>query len=208
MTVPDGDVEAVKGLVSTPVWAMIQLQKLTGMRPGEVCILRSCDLNMTRDVWEYRPSSHKTEHHGRRRTVFIGLQGQAILKPFLVADPLRFVFSPADGREEYNLAKRVNRKSPMTPSQAARQRKNDPKRAAGECYTVRTYGRAIRRACQTAEIAVWAPNRLPHNAATELRKQFDIETVRTILGHASGFTTEVYAELDHEKARSVMGRVG
>ena len=32
--------------------------------------------------------------------------------------------------------------------------------------------------------------------------------VRTILGHASGFTTEVYAELDHEKARAVMGRVG
>jgi site-specific recombinase XerD len=41
-----------------------------------------------------------------------------------------------------------------------------------------------------------------------MRKQFDIEAVRTILGHATGSTTEFYAEFDHEKARSVIARIG
>ena len=170
MPVPECDVEAVRDLVSTPILGMIQLQKATGMRPGEVCILRVCDLNLSGDVWEYRPSAHKTEHHGRQRMIFIGPQGQAILRPFLTADRQRFVFSAAEGREEFNAAKRAARQTPMTPSQAARQPKDDPQRAAGECYTVGTYGRAIRKACEKAKIPVWAPNRLRHNAATELRK--------------------------------------
>ena len=28
-----------------------------------------------------------------------------------------------------------------------------------------------------------------------------MEIIRTILGYATGFTTEIYAELDHDKAR-------
>ena len=57
-------------------------------------------------------------------------------------------------------------------------------------------------------IPVWSPNQLRHNAATELRKKYDIETVRTILGHATGFTTEVYAELDVAKAKRVLAKIG
>ena len=33
---------------------MIQVQLLTGMRPGEVVLMRGCDLNIANDVWEYR----------------------------------------------------------------------------------------------------------------------------------------------------------
>jgi len=206
--VPEHDIEAVREFVTTPVWAMIQLQKATGMRPGEVRLLRVCDIDMSGIVWEYRPSEHNTEHHGRKRVIFIGPLGQAILRPFLPADRARFVFSPAAGREEFNAAKRENRQSPMTPSQAARKPKKSPQRSAGKCYSVTSYGRAISNACEKAGIPVWTPNRLRHNAATELRKQYDIETVRTILGHATGFTTEIYAELDYAKARAVIGRVG
>jgi len=42
-TVPDVWVDAVKPFVSRQVWAMIQLQRLTGMRPGEVVTLRGAD---------------------------------------------------------------------------------------------------------------------------------------------------------------------
>ncbi len=96
----------------------------------------------------------------------------------------------------------------MTPSQSACQAKSDGQRRPGKCCTVTSYGRAITNACEAAGIPVWSPNRLRHNAATDLRKTHDIETVRTILGHATEFTTEVYAELDFEKARAVIGRVG
>jgi integrase len=59
--------------------AMAQVQLLTGARPGEVCALRACDLDMTGKVWLYRPGSdrgaegqHKTAHHGRGRVIAIG----------------------------------------------------------------------------------------------------------------------------------------
>jgi integrase len=96
----------------------------------------------------------------------------------------------------------------MTPSQLARSANPDRRRKPGNCYTVTSYCRTIHKACEDAEIPTWTPNQLRHNAATSLRKVYDIETVRTILGHATGFTTEVYAELDFAKAKSVIGRVG
>ena len=39
---------------------MVELQRLTGMRPGEVCRLRLCEVDRTGDVWIYRPTQHKT----------------------------------------------------------------------------------------------------------------------------------------------------
>jgi hypothetical protein len=49
---------------------------------------------------------------------------------------------------------------------------------------------------------------LRHNAATTLRKQFGIEVARVILGHGSATMTEIYAEMDIDKARAVMESVG
>ena len=54
----------------------------------------------------------------------------------------------------------------------------------------------------------WHPHQLRHNAATELRKEFGLESARIILGHRSAAITEVYAELDQEKAISAMLKYG
>ena len=43
--VPEAFVEAVRPHVAAQIWAMIELQRLTGMRSGEVAIMRSCDLD-------------------------------------------------------------------------------------------------------------------------------------------------------------------
>ena len=43
--VADAYVNAIQPHVTRQVWAMIQLQRLTGMRPGEVCIMRGCDID-------------------------------------------------------------------------------------------------------------------------------------------------------------------
>lgn len=206
--VPDEHIAAIEGRVNRFVWGMIQLQLATGMRPGEVRLMRTCDIDMTGDVWEYRPQEHKTEHHGRKRLIFIGPNGQAILREFLTQDSQDYLFCPAVAEQERQVARRAGRETPMTPSQLARTANADRRRKPGRCYTVTSYCRVIHKACEAAGIPVWTPNQLRHNAATELRKKYDIETVRTILGHATGFTTEVYAELDFAKARSVIGRVG
>ena len=47
-----------------------------------------------------------------------------------------------------------------------------------------------------------------HNAATFLRKEFGLETARIILGHRSAVITEVYTELDQQKAIEAIVRVG
>ena len=75
-------------------------------------------------------------------------------------------------------------------------------------YTIHGYRWAVRRACQRLKIDVWSPNQLRHNAATSLRRRFGIEHVRTILGHSSAVTSEIYAEVDAGTASSIMGRVG
>ena len=58
---------------------MAQLQLHTGMRPGEVCVMRGMDLEMTGKVWMYRPGSdrgphgnHKTAHRGQCRVIALG----------------------------------------------------------------------------------------------------------------------------------------
>lgn len=62
--------ETLKHL-SPVVGAMVQLQLLTGARPGELIVLRPCDLTMGTDgVWTYRPEGHKTVHRGRERRIY------------------------------------------------------------------------------------------------------------------------------------------
>ena len=41
--------------------AMIQLQRLTGMRPDEATIMRPCDIDRTDEIWLYVPQGHKME---------------------------------------------------------------------------------------------------------------------------------------------------
>jgi integrase len=51
----------------------------------------------------------------------------------------------------------------------------------------------------------WSPNRLRHNAGTDLRKQSGIEVAQAVLGHRLGSTvTEIYAEANAERAVEVM----
>ncbi|MGH7214963.1 MAG: tyrosine-type recombinase/integrase, partial [Tepidisphaeraceae bacterium] len=53
--VPDAHVEAVRPYVSRQVWALVQLQLLTGARPGELLPMRPLDLDTRGDVWVYAP---------------------------------------------------------------------------------------------------------------------------------------------------------
>lgn len=71
---------------------MAELQRWTGMRPGEVCRLRLCEIDRTGPVWVYRPSRHKTQHRGKVRVVPIGPKGQAALLAFFAGR----VPAPAD----------------------------------------------------------------------------------------------------------------
>jgi integrase len=186
---------------------MIEVQRLTGMRPGEVCRMRTCDLDTSGNVWVYTPADHKMLHRDRERIVYIGPRAQAVLRPWLKTDLGAYLFSPAEARAERYAAMRKMRKTPVQPSQRDR-RKVGAKRRPGEHYTTRTYHNAVMNACRKAGVPHWHPNQLRHNAATRLRKEFGLDVARVILGHSSPVVTEVYAEVDRDKAIAVMERVG
>ena len=176
LPVPVDRILAIKSFVRPAVWGMIELQLATGMRPGEVRTLRLSNLNPAGEVWEYVPSSHKTEHHEIDRRIFVGPRGQEVVSRFPVIDESRFVF--AADTEGFR------------------------------CYTKDSYNRAITRGSKKAGVDPWSPNQLRHNSATDLRAKVGIEATRTVLGHKSAGTTEIYAEQDFEAARKVMATYG
>jgi integrase len=206
--VPEAFVDAIRPFVAPQILAMIELQRLTAMRPGEVVLMRTCDLDTSGRVWTYTPRRHKTEHHGRDRTIYLGPKAQEIVRSWLRTDLAAYLFSPREVMEANYARRRRERKTPRTPSSLARKRVKQRQRRPGEHYSTMTYGRAIAAGCKKAGVPPWGPHRLRHNAATWLRKEFGLDVARVILGHSSPAVTEVYAEVDRGKAVSVMERVG
>jgi integrase len=233
--VASATLEATVAHLPSVVTDMALLQRLTGMRPGEVCIMRPCDIDRSGDVWLYQPESHKTEHHGRDRVVPIGPKGQEILLRYLARDASMYCFRPCDSEEKRRAAARANRKTPLScGNRPGSNLKRKPNRSAGECYTVNSYRRAIKRGCDKAfphpslgyklrakfadsekkELRKWQsehqwnPNQLRHSAGTEVRREFGLEAAQTVLGHANADTTQIYAERDVAKAIEVARQIG
>lgn len=207
--VDDAHITAALPFMAPAVQAMVRLQRLTGCRPGEVCQMRPCDIDRSGDVWCFRPQSHKTEHHDQDRRIFIGPQAQAILKPWLDRDPEAFCFSAAEMVAQQLREKHARRKVPLRYGNRPRtNRKRNPKRKAGRCYTRDSYRRAIERACTEAKVPAWSPNQLRHTRATELRRLHGLDAAQVVLGHTEAFVTQIYAERDFHKAEEVMRQVG
>jgi integrase len=71
-----------------PFAAALRLQRLTGMRPGEVLEMRPKDIDRSKTPWAYTPASGgKTLHHDKPRRVYLGPQAREMLTPWLVACP-------------------------------------------------------------------------------------------------------------------------
>jgi integrase len=202
---------------------MVRFQRLTGCRPGEVCLIRPRDVDRSGDVWSYKPASHKTEHHGKSRVIFIGPKAQALLLPYLLREADAFCFSPEESERKRKANMRARRKTRVQPSQLDRSKSN-PDRTAGDTYTGASYLKAIWRACDRAfpppgkleakelkkwrKANRWSPNQLRHRAATEIRRLYGLEAAQVTLGHAYADVTQIYAERDHTLAANIMREVG
>lgn len=229
--IPDATVDATLPHLSPTVRAMVELQRLTGMRPGEVCIMRTADVNAEGRIWEYRPSSHKTEHHGRERIIYVGPKAQAIVRPFLNRDLGAFMFSPEQSAHEHRERRHEARETPDGQGNGPGSNvKRRPKRSPRERFDAGSYRRAIEYACDRAwpmpegslpegvdpaEAAAqwrrdhrWHPNQLRHSFATSVRREFGLEAAQVLLGHATADITQLYAERDASKAAAVIARVG
>ena len=169
--------------------------------------MRRADIDVSGKVWVYRPRRHKNLFRGHKREIYLGPKAQEIVKEFFRPDLDAYLFSPKLAREERYREMRAKRKSKVPPSQFCR-RKAHPRKLPGARYTTYSYRKAIGDAAMKAAVPPWHPNRLRHNAGTNLRKEFGVELARIILGHKTAFTTEIYAEADKEQAVAVMARIG
>lgn len=149
--VPEALIEGVEPFVSPQVWALIQLQLHTGARPGELVQLRKRDINTALDIWQYRPTHHKTAHHDHERCIHFGPRAQTILQPFLAdRDDDAYLFSPGEAEAHRRAVQHAGRRTPLScgnrPGTNRRARRARPATATPRRATAgRFTGPAIRR---------------------------------------------------------------
>jgi integrase len=211
---------------------MVDLQLLLGCRPGEIVKLTPAMVDRSADVWKITLVDHKTAYRGKERTIYAGPKAQAILAKYLLRGADTPCFSPQEALRQRRQAKHEARVTPLSCGNApgrrsqVRETKGGPPRPPQDAYTTMSYGRAIHYACDKAFPAPkaikedpeklklwkashrWAPNRLRHTRATDVRRQFGLEAASSMLGHSEITVTQVYAEADAERAMTVARSIG
>lgn len=54
----------------------------------------------------------------------------------------------------------------------------------------------------------WHPHQLRHSAATEIRRRYGLEASQAVLGHSELGATQIYAEVNLNRAREIMAESG
>ena len=222
LPVDEQHVYAILPYTTPIVAAMIELQLLTGMRPTEMCLLRPCDLDRSEAVWHYYPEKHKNIYRNIERIVSIGPRGQQLLTPFLLRPEDAYCFSPAESEKQRLEKASRERKTPLScGNRVGTNRKDAPKRTAGDKYDSTNYRNAVRYATTAArkvirkgggdpdkELPYWTPYQLRHTAATKVRKEMGYECAGATLGHTNMSATAIYAERNQGLADEAAKRFG
>ena len=205
--VPDAIIERTLPFMFPTVAAMVQVQRLTGMRPGEVIKMRVGEIDRSRDngLWYYIPESHKTEEHIGKKPIPLGKPEQELIAPYLVGKkPSAAVFSPRTAMEEWKTERRANRKTKIPPSQQERDRKRaeNPTDRVGDFYDSDSYRQAVEYAITKGNkvlpegetIPDWTPYQLRHTAATAIELEHGLDEAQAQLGHTSANMTKRYSK--------------
>ena len=202
LPVSDSDIDAIREHVPPAIWALVQIQVLSGARSGELLNLRPCDIDRAGDVWTVSLQQHKGAWRGRGRKLHFGPQAQAVLRAFLLRPSQAYMFDPREAMAWYA----AQRESHRRPGQEPTSRRT--KRRIRDHYDAGSYRRAIQRACRKAGVTPWHPHALRHTSASRVRKEFGLEAAQVLLGHSRADVTQIYAERDETKAAEVARRMG
>jgi integrase len=195
---------------------MVRVHWLIGCRPGELCIMRPCDIKPEGSLWHYTPSDHKTAHLGKELTYRIGPRAQSLLWPYMDAvDRDEFVFDPREAVSYKNrlpmLQRLLAQGETMLPLPKPH-RREDAKKQVGERYNAYSYRQAVQYGIDAANerlkghcdpIPAWTPHQLRHSKGTIIRKLFGLEGSQVALGHSSISATQLYAETDGDFADKI-----
>jgi integrase len=204
--VPDEVVKLTLPFLPQTVAAMVQLQRITGMRPSEIYRMTVGSIDQSRDpeLWYYTPKSHKTERFIGEKPIPLGKPEQALIAPYLMGKSAgRSVFSPQQAVLERRERQRAERKTKVSPSQRERdkQRAENPAEKIGEFYDKNSYRKAIEHAIRKVnktlpvdeQIPNWTPYQLRHAAGTAAEKAEGLDKAQALLGHKTANVTKRYA---------------
>ena len=170
------DIEAILPYLHPQIADMVSLQTLTGMRPSELCNLKTGEIKQEYDGenWLYLPHHHKTKGKGKKRAILLGTDEQAILGKYLTG-------KEADQPVFCNILKRK-----------------------WKSITPETYGRRIKAAIDSYRLGKFVPYQLRHTNATWISDVLSDDHARAQLGHSSINTTKIYIKADIKKQRAVI----
>lgn len=180
------------------VAAMVRIQRVAGMRPGEICGMLVKDVDRSEGVWIFRPAHHKNAWRKKFRVIAIPPSVQPWLLPFLNAkanDPEAHVFSPRDSMLELRARRRADRRTELQPSQA--KRKPKIAKSIRNYYDTNSYRQSIHNGIEYSsrdgvQLPYWTPGQLRHTAADEATELLGMRAAQRLLGHSQLATTEFY----------------
>ena len=165
-------VEKLFPYLDSMIQDMLLLSRYTGARPGEIRLMRPCDIDQTdTNAWVFSLDKHKTRRHGIVRKIVIGLDAQPILLKYMVRPGQAYCF-PA----------RLNHHGDT-----------------GQYYTSGSFAKVITRAvaaynAENPKTPIqFHANQLRHTFATSVCLEHGLEVTRCALGHATTQMTKRYA---------------
>jgi integrase len=134
----------------------------------------------------------------------LGKPEQELIAPYLEGKPRdAAVFSPREAMAERGAERRANRKTKISPSQAARDKKRAAKPSRyGEFYNGEAYRNAVQYAIVKGnkvlpdgeKIPHWFPYQLRHAAATATELAHSDKEAQALLGHRTVNMTKRYSK--------------
>lgn len=191
---------------SRHVAAMLRLQALTGARPGEIRLLRPCDIDKNPKGapevgwWLYKVRSSKTSHHGGETVYWLGPAAQRILEQFPV-HRAAYYFSPRASMEERRKDLRAERETP--PTKQMRERDSKPRKPFADFYGPVEYGNAVEVARVRAGVDYFTPHEIRHGFATWAIEVGGIAGAQAALNHRHATTTDKYLHRSERAAFSI-----
>lgn len=165
--IPFADMELILQHLKPRYRILCRLHYLLGCRAEEVVELKAEEVDRTVTPWRIDPQSHKTQHMGQRRVIFVGKQAQAILETLLATTPRGYLFP----------GKPMGRHCKM--------RYRGP-------VTVSGYRQAMKGASRRAGVDEATPIQVRHTSLTRIREQYGESAAQAVAGHASVNTTQIY----------------
>ncbi|MDR0326859.1 MAG: site-specific integrase [Planctomycetaceae bacterium] len=204
--VPDDVIRRTLPFMPPTLRAMIQLQRLLGMRPNEIFKMRVGDIDRSRGngLWYYVPGSYKTSRYVGKIIFPLGEPEQKLIAPYLIGKKSdEAIFSPRTAMAERNAERKANRKTKITPSQVARNKERAAKPSYyAEFYNRDSYRKAINYAIQKGnrqlpdgeKIPHWYPYLLRNSAATAIELENGLDEAQAQLGHTKADMTKRYSK--------------